>query len=66
VFDTREKAASAYEIARLMLKNSEIGREGGSLTPEQTDAAVSAARKAAFEGVKQQEQQNVNSSSSKK
>lgn len=42
VFDTREKAATAYEIARDHLKNK---------TFKDTDAQVHAARKAAFAGV---------------
>lgn len=54
VFDTREKAALAYEIARERLK-SEKNAEGGALTPKQTEAAVNAARKAAFEGVNERD-----------
>jgi hypothetical protein len=54
VFDTREKAALAYEIAREKLK-SEKNADGGALTPKQTEAAVNAARKAAFEGVNEQD-----------
>ncbi|KAL3910005.1 MAG: hypothetical protein SGILL_007862 [Bacillariaceae sp.] len=50
VFDTREKAALAYEIARERLK-AEKNADGGALTPKQTEAAVNAARKAAFDGV---------------
>jgi hypothetical protein len=51
VFDTREKAALAYEIAREKLKSEKSAAEGGTLTAKQTEAAVNAARKAAFEGV---------------
>jgi hypothetical protein len=50
VFDTREKAALAYEIARERLK-AEKNADGGALSPKQTEAAVNAARKAAFDGV---------------
>jgi len=50
VFDTREKAATAYEIAREKLKNKDA-LDGGTLSPEETEAAVSAARKAAFAGI---------------
>ena len=49
VFDTREKAALAYEIAREKLKSGPEG--GGALTPKSTENLVNAARKAAFEGV---------------
>lgn len=45
VFDTREKAATAYEIARDHLKNK---------TFKDTDAQVNAARKAAFAGVNEE------------
>lgn len=54
VFDSREKAALAYEIAREKLK-SEKSKEGGVLSPKKTEAAVSAARKAAFEGVNERD-----------
>ena len=50
VFDTREKAAKAYEIAREKLKNASSSNEG-SQSQEATENAVAAARKAAFEGV---------------
>jgi AP2 domain len=50
VFDTREKAALAYEIARERLK-VEKNADGGALSPKQTENAVNAARKAAFDGV---------------
>lgn len=48
VFDTREKAALAYEIAREKLKN---GPKGESGNPKATENLVNAARKAAFDGV---------------
>ena len=54
VFDTREKAALAYEIAREKLKTEKANAEG-SLTPKQTENAVNAARKAAFEGVNEKD-----------
>merc|ERR1712161_81529 len=54
VLDTREKADLAYEIAREKLK-SEKSAEGGVLSPKKTDAAVNAARKAAFEGVNERD-----------
>jgi hypothetical protein len=50
VFDTREKAALAYEIARERLK-AEKNADGGALSPKQTENAVNTARKAAFDGV---------------
>jgi len=46
VFDSREKAALAYEIAREKLQN-----KNGVLSAKDTEAFVNAARKAAFEGV---------------
>lgn len=46
VFDTREKAALAYEIAREKLKNGPQEPNGKS-----TENLVNAARKAAFDGV---------------
>jgi hypothetical protein len=49
VFDTREKAALAYEIAREKLKSGH--QEAGGLTAKSTENLVNAARKAAFEGV---------------
>jgi hypothetical protein len=54
VFDTREKAALAYEIAREKLKSEKANAEG-SLSPKQTENAVNAARKAAFEGVNEKD-----------
>jgi AP2 domain len=47
VFDSREKAALAYEIAREKLKNGESGNPDKSTT----ESLVNAARKAAFDGV---------------
>lgn len=55
VFDTREKAALAYEIAREKLKSEKSNAEGGTLSPQQTENAVNAARKAAFEGVNERD-----------
>ncbi len=55
VFDSREKAALAYEIAREKLKTEKQSAEGGSLSPKATEAAVNAARKAAFEGVNERD-----------
>lgn len=49
VFDTREKAALAYEIAREKLKSGP--QEAGALSAKSTENLVNAARKAAFEGV---------------
>lgn len=47
VFDTREKAALAYEIAREKLKSGHVpGQDGNS-----TENLVNVARKAAFDGV---------------
>lgn len=50
VFGTREKAALAYEIAREKLK-SDKSPDVNSQCIQDTEAAVSLARKAAFEGV---------------
>lgn len=55
VFDSREKAALAYEIAREKLKTERQSAEGGSLSPKATEAAVNAARKAAFDGVNERD-----------
>jgi hypothetical protein len=55
VFDTREKAALAYEIAREKLKTEKQSAEGGTLSAKATEAAVNAARKAAFEGVNERD-----------
>ena len=54
VFDTREKAALAYEIAREKLKHEKQAVEG-ALSPKQTENAVNAARKAAFDGVNEKD-----------
>lgn len=54
VFDTREKAALAYEIAREKLKNEKAAVEG-ALTPKQTENAVNSARQAAFDGVNEKD-----------
>lgn len=52
VFDNREKAALAYEIAREKLKSGkEDASAVGGLNPKSTENLVNAARKAAFEGV---------------
>ena len=51
VFDTREKAALAYEIAREKLKTDKSPSEQGALSVKETEAHVNAARKAAFAGV---------------
>ena len=48
VFDSKEKASLAYEIAREVLKTDE---EPSNPNQEQTNAAVSLARKAAFAGI---------------
>jgi hypothetical protein len=53
VFDSREKAALAYEIAREKLK-AEKSSDGTPLSPKTTENAVNAARKAAFDGVNEQ------------
>ena len=49
VFDSREKAALAYEIAREHLQNK------ASCNSKDTDGHVNAARKAAFEGVNEKD-----------
>ena len=51
VFDTREKAALAYEIAREVLKTDRSPADQCSQSPQETEANVNAARKAAFAGV---------------
>lgn len=53
VFDTREKAALAYEIAREKLKSDKI--DPNDPTSKSTEAAVNAARRAAFEGVNEKD-----------
>ena len=50
VFQTREKAALAYEIVREKLK-SDKPWEKGAMSMQEAEDQVSAARKAAFEGV---------------
>jgi len=55
VFDTREKAALAYEIAREKLKTEKQAAEGGTLSAKATENAVNAARKAAFDGVNERD-----------
>mmetsp|Transcript_20319 Transcript_20319/g.25025 ORF Transcript_20319/g.25025 Transcript_20319/m.25025 type:complete len:1028 (-) Transcript_20319:317-3400(-) len=54
VFDTREKAALAYEIAREQLKADKSSSEG-AMSLKETEANVNAARKAAFEGVNEKD-----------
>ena len=54
VFDTREKAALAYEIARERLKTDKSPSEQ-ALTVKETEAHVNAARKAAFAGVNEKD-----------
>jgi hypothetical protein len=51
VFDTREKAALAYEIAREKLKSGTPDAGTSGLNQKSTENLVNAARKAAFEGV---------------
>jgi hypothetical protein len=56
VFDTREKAALAYEIAREKLKSdSRSPGDASSQSSKATESAVNAARKAAFEGVNEKD-----------
>lgn len=56
VFDTREKAALAYEIAREKLKQAEkVPNDNSANSLKATEAAVNAARKAAFEGVNEKD-----------
>ena len=56
VFDTREKAALAYEIAREKLKTeSKISSDQSAQSLKATEAAVNSARKAAFEGVNEKD-----------
>jgi len=52
VFDTREKAALAYEIAREKLK-SDPTRDTSNQDPKVTEEHVNMARKAAFAGVQE-------------
>lgn len=56
VFDTREKAALAYEIAREKLKQAaKVPNDSSAQSLKATEAAVNAARKAAFEGVNEKD-----------
>jgi hypothetical protein len=56
VFDTREKAALAYEIAREKLKaDNKTPADQSSQSLKATENAVNAARKAAFEGVNEKD-----------
>lgn len=55
VFDTREKAALAYEIAREKLKSDKIPTDNSAQSLKVTEAAVNSARKAAFEGVNEKD-----------
>lgn len=56
VFDTREKAALAYEIAREKLKaDNKTPADQSAQTLKATENAVNAARKAAFEGVNEKD-----------
>uniref|UniRef100_A0A7S1VUZ6 AP2/ERF domain-containing protein n=1 Tax=Grammatophora oceanica TaxID=210454 RepID=A0A7S1VUZ6_9STRA len=56
VFDTREKAALAYEIAREKLKSdNKSPADQSSQSLKATENAVNAARKAAFEGVNEKD-----------
>ena len=56
VFDTREKAALAYEIAREVLKSdNKSPADQSAQSLKETEAAVNAARKAAFEGVNEKD-----------
>jgi hypothetical protein len=55
VFDTREKAALAYEIAREKLKSDKIPTDNSAQSLKATEAAVNSARKAAFEGVNEKD-----------
>lgn len=55
VFDTREKAALAYEIAREKLKTDRPASEQNAQSLKETEANVNAARKAAFEGVNEKD-----------
>merc|ERR1719162_1336425 len=48
VFDTREKAALAYEIAREKLKSEKSSSDHSTQTLKETETNVNAARKAAF------------------
>jgi hypothetical protein len=52
MFDTKEKATLAYEIAREKLDDHRLRDDGREKSPELTEAAVNTAREAAFEGLK--------------
>jgi len=55
VFDTREKAALAYEISREKLKTDKSPSDQSAQSVKETEANVNAARKAAFEGVNEKD-----------
>lgn len=56
MFDTREKAALAYEIAREKLKSdNKTPADQSAQTFKATEHAVNAARKAAFDGVNEKD-----------
>jgi len=56
VFDTREKAALAYEIAREVLKSdNKSPADQSAQSLKETEAAVNTARKAAFDGVNEKD-----------
>eukprot|EP00559_Dactyliosolen_fragilissimus_P008583 CAMPEP_0184872464 /NCGR_PEP_ID=MMETSP0580-20130426/41299_1 /TAXON_ID=1118495 /ORGANISM="Dactyliosolen fragilissimus" /LENGTH=690 /DNA_ID=CAMNT_0027375265 /DNA_START=987 /DNA_END=3059 /DNA_ORIENTATION=- len=55
VFDTREKAALAYEIAREKLKTDKSPADQSAQSVKETEDNVNAARKAAFEGVNEKD-----------
>ena len=55
VFDTREKAALAYEIAREKLKDAKSSSDNSPSSLKATEDAVNAARKAAFDGVNEKD-----------
>ena len=59
VFDTREKAALAYEIAREKLKTDKPASEQSAQNIKETEANVNAVRKAAFAGVNEKDPRNA-------
>lgn len=59
VFDTREKAALAYEIAREKLKTDKPASQQSAESIKETEANVNAARKAAFAGVNEKDPRNA-------
>jgi len=63
VFDTREKAALAYEIAREKLKSDAKTSGVGDGGHKATEDAVNSARKAAFDGVNEKDSQEQGESS---